>query len=84
MSRVDVTYPPEMLPRASDPETAEVIVCEPSLNDGRAQAGASPRSSAVKALVGSFCVVEVKIRTDTGSCLSYAGIGFEIDLFVFD
>jgi hypothetical protein len=27
MSRTEVTFPPEMLPKAEDPETAQVILC---------------------------------------------------------
>ncbi len=39
MSRTQVTYPPEMLPKASDPKTAEVIVCQPPQNDEPVKTG---------------------------------------------
>jgi hypothetical protein len=43
---ISLNLPLEMLRRASDPEIAEIIVCEQYLNDGQAQVGASWRSSA--------------------------------------
>ena len=33
MRRYNVTYPPEMLPKSDHPETAEVIIYKPPLND---------------------------------------------------
>jgi hypothetical protein len=40
MSRTEVTYPAGMLPKALDPEMAEVIVCQPP----QIEAGDLPRS----------------------------------------
>lgn len=38
MSRTVVTYPPDMLPKASDPESAQVIVCHSPKGDAPVQA----------------------------------------------
>lgn len=41
MRRYNVTYPPEMLPKSDYPETAEVIIFKPPLNDNLASADIS-------------------------------------------